>query len=63
MATAGGRYHPGFLLSDPYATRVVPVKLPEAAYTGAPKLLAQYDVNQPVNLASLACFSQVRVCA
>jgi hypothetical protein len=55
----GGRFHPGFMLHDPYATRIVPVLLPETAYTNAPKLPPTYDVKQPVMLSSLAGFTQV----
>lgn len=57
----GGRFHPGFILADPYATRVVPVVLPEAAYTAAPKLLPAYDLKQPVLLGSLSAFTEVRI--
>jgi hypothetical protein len=55
----GGRFHAGFMLHDPYASRVVPVLLPETAYTNAPKLPPTYDVKVPVMLSSLAGFTQV----
>lgn len=59
LPTDGGRFHPGFLLCDPYAARVVPVVLPEAAYTAAPKMLPAYNPKQPVMLGSLSAFTQV----
>jgi hypothetical protein len=55
----GGRFHAGFMLHDPHASRVVPVLLPETAYTNAPKLPPTYDVKVPVMLSSLAGFTQV----
>ena len=58
---AGGRYHPGFILCDPYATRAVPVTLPESAYANAAKMPPKLDLAKPVVLASLSGF--VQVCA
>jgi hypothetical protein len=55
----GGRFHPGFILADPYASRVVPVRLPEAAYTAAPRVPPSYDLNKPVLMGSLSSFTQV----
>jgi hypothetical protein len=57
LCAAGGRFHPGFMLVDPYAARVLPVRLPEAAYTGAPRMAPAYDVNKPVLLGSLGGFT------
>jgi len=54
----GGRFHPGYILCDPYVSRVVPVLLPEAAYTAAPKMLPTYNLKQPVMLGTLAAFTQ-----
>lgn len=56
----GGRFHPGFMLCDPTATRAVHVLLPESAYTNAPKMPPALDLDQPVLLASLAAYTEVR---
>lgn len=56
----GGRFHPGYLLLDPYAPLAVPVTLPEAAYTNAPVLPPGGSLKEPVMLGSLAHFVQVR---
>jgi hypothetical protein len=60
LLAAGGRFHPGFIVSDPYATSMLPVRLPEVAYTQAPRVAPSYDVNTPVLLSSLSTFTQVR---
>lgn len=57
---AGGRFHPGFLLCDPYAVRAAPVLLPESAYANAARMPPKLDLSRPVVLASLCGFVQVR---
>ncbi len=47
------------MLCDPYATRAVPVMLPESAYTNAAKMPPKLDLSRPVVLASLSAFTQV----
>jgi len=61
MCAAGGRFHPGFILCDPYAVRAVPVVLPESAYANAAKMPPKLDLARPVVLASLSAFVQVCV--
>ena len=51
----GNRYHPGFMLLDPYATRAVPVLLPENAHAAAPRMAPQTDL--PVVLGSLSALA------
>ncbi|KAG2494253.1 hypothetical protein HYH03_007608 [Edaphochlamys debaryana] len=57
----GKRFHPGFMLCDPYATRAVPVLLPEGAHKAAPRLPpagAGGTGGEPVLLGSLSAFVQ-----
>lgn len=32
----GGRFHPAYIMLDPYCPRALPVQLPQAAYDAAP---------------------------
>jgi len=57
----GGRFHPGYLLLDPYARLAAPVMLPPAAYANAPLLPPGGALTQPVMLGSLAPFTHVRL--
>ncbi|GIL76323.1 hypothetical protein Vretimale_5868 [Volvox reticuliferus] len=52
----GNRFHPGFMLMDPWATRAVPVLLPEGAHKAAPRLPPSQRPDEPVLLGSLAAF-------
>ncbi|GLC33109.1 hypothetical protein PLESTB_000369500 [Pleodorina starrii] len=52
----GNRFHPGFMLMDPWATRAVPVLLPEGAHKAAPRLAPAQPPGEPVLLGSLAGF-------
>ncbi|GIL45006.1 hypothetical protein Vafri_2415 [Volvox africanus] len=52
----GNRFHPGFMLMDPWATRAVPVLLPEGSHKAAPRLPPSQRSDEPVLLGSLAAF-------
>ncbi|KAG2422373.1 hypothetical protein HXX76_016097 [Chlamydomonas incerta] len=52
----GNRFHPGFMLMDPHATRAVPVLLPPGAHKAAPRMAPSLDAGEPVLLGSLAAF-------
>lgn len=49
----GGRFHPGFIMLDPYARRALPVMLPRAAYECAPMLPPEGGVAGPSLLGAL----------
>ena len=53
-----GNFHPGYLLLDPYATRAVPVVLPEAYYNTAPHLPPYLEMDKPVMMGSLSALSE-----
>eukprot|EP00198_Chlamydomonas_reinhardtii_P002453 XP_001691789.1 isoamylase-type starch debranching enzyme [Chlamydomonas reinhardtii] len=52
----GNRFHPGFMLMDPHATRAVPVLLPPGAHKAAPRMAPSLDAGEPVLLGTLAAF-------
>ncbi|KXZ51039.1 hypothetical protein GPECTOR_14g278 [Gonium pectorale] len=52
----GNRFHPGFMLMDPHATRALPVLLPPSAHKAAPRLAPQQRADEPVWLGGLAAF-------
>ncbi|GFR50536.1 hypothetical protein Agub_g12806 [Astrephomene gubernaculifera] len=60
----GNRFHPGFMLLDPWATRVLPVSLPPGAHRAAPRMPPPPPAGQPASpeppvlLGSLAAFTQ-----
>lgn len=50
----GGRFHPAYIMLDPYCPRALPVTLPQAAYDTAPLLPPEGSVHGPCLLGSLA---------
>lgn len=50
----GGRYHPAYVMLDPYCPRALPIPLPQAAYDTAPLLPPEGSVQGPCLLGSLS---------